>query len=67
MQTTQLTRKNVKKKLQKANITSKTPDFAAISSKNRAETPKKFLGKIRTRLKLAKAGKKLSNMRKNAL
>lgn len=45
----------------------KTPDFAAISSKNRAETPKKSPEKSCTRLKLVKAGKKLSNMRKNAL
>lgn len=36
----------------------KTPDFAAISSKNRAETPKKSPEKSCTRLKLVKAGKK---------
>lgn len=36
----------------------KTPDFAAISSKNRAKTPKNSPGKSCTRLKLAKAGKK---------
>ena len=39
-----------------------TPDFAAISSKNRAETTKKSPGKSCTRLKLVKAGKRSSRI-----
>lgn len=56
--TTQLNRKNAKKSFKKQISRLKTPDFAAISSKNRAETPKKSPGKSCTRLKLVKAGKK---------
>ena len=44
-----------------------TPDFAAISSKNRAETTKKSPGKSCTRLKLVKAGKKALEYAKKCL
>lgn len=55
--TAQLNRKNAKKGFKKQISRLKTPNFAAISSKNRVETPKKSPGKSCRRLKLVKAGK----------
>lgn len=58
MQNDAIKPQNAKKSFKKQISRLETPDFAAISPKNRAETPKNSPGKSCTRLKLVKAGKK---------